>query len=555
VTGLALGFEALAEDVGTGRPALTFVDAHGVVVRRCGFDDGATVSRDADTFRVAVPPGRRSIEWPLPAEGLALLTFDATGAEHMEPMFRELLRLAADNQRLEADLDSMDARSAFLLEEWALVIETLPRLPTGETETEIVELALCRLVTAAGVQRAVYVEHVPERNQGYVRGHVVVEVGEREPRPVPYPMELELDDDRVGLFGRALHYGDEAGMHRLTGKENAAIAEEFAASEGPESLARKDLIAVPVRYGNGPDATTLGVLMVMDRNPHGSFQGNSDLDNEERVLTAAVASLLGAVLGVRQSTRLRHELETANQIQLVLRPQQPGRVPGFDLAGACRTFGEVGGDYLDYLPMSGGRLLAVVADVSGHNLASGMLMVTARAALRVLAGRNERVGRVFDELAAALHDDLTRTERFLTAAAIALEPGGREATIANAGHNDTLVFRAATRSVERIGSTDPLLGFLPDLVFGEHRVRLAPGDVLVVYTDGITEATNAAGEMFGDDALDRVLREHAGRTAEGIRKSIFEAVDKFVGRRGYDDDVTVLVVKAVAIAADSEASR
>src|SRR6185503_19974826 len=110
----------------------------------------------------------------------------------------------------------------------------------------------------------------------------------------------------------------------------------------------------------------------------------------------------------------------------------------------CRTCGAVGGDYYDFVPMAGGGSLAVLADVSGHTLASGLLMVCARTALRVLAARHDRVVAVFDELTTALHDDLARTERFISAIGVALLPGERRLQVVNAGHCPALVHRART---------------------------------------------------------------------------------------------------------------
>ena len=134
----------------------------------------------------------------------------------------------------------------------------------------------------------------------------------------------------------------------------------------------------------------------------------------------------------------------AQAIQGQILPRGPATVPGFDLAGDYRTGGEVGGDYFDFLPLADGRTMAVIADVSGHDLASGMIMVSARATLRTLATRCSDPAVLFEMLAAGMHQDLWRTERFLTAAAAVLEPGGKRVEIVMAGDNELLLYRAAT---------------------------------------------------------------------------------------------------------------
>jgi serine phosphatase RsbU (regulator of sigma subunit) len=238
------------------------------------------------------------------------------------------------------------------------------------------------------------------------------------------------------------------------------------------------------------------------------------------------------------------ELSMARTIQRQVLPDEPARVAGFDVAARYEACGAVGGDYFDYARLADGRTLVAVADVSGHNLASGMVMVAARSTLRALARVHTDAAQLFSGLAAQMHDDLQRTERFLTAAGVALRGGEGAVEYVCAGHNDLLVYRAACDRVERVASQGTILGFLPDFAYEASRIELQAGDCMLLYTDGITEAVDAAGEMFGEERLAGVFAQLAqNRTAQRVVDGIAAELEQFRGGRASDDDVTAVVIR------------
>jgi sigma-B regulation protein RsbU (phosphoserine phosphatase) len=175
-----------------------------------------------------------------------------------------------------------------------------------------------------------------------------------------------------------------------------------------------------------------------------------------------------------------------------------------------------------------------------------MIMVSARSMLRTLASLHHEPKQVFDALAERMFEDLTRTERFLTAAAIAVQPGSSLVDYVSAGHNDLFVYRAATDRVERVASESTILGFLPEPDYPARQLQLAPGDCLLLFTDGITEATDESGEMFGEDRLAAVFAQLApNRSAQRIVDGLVQELDQF--RRGQvgSDDVTAVVLRYV----------
>jgi sigma-B regulation protein RsbU (phosphoserine phosphatase) len=163
----------------------------------------------------------------------------------------------------------------------------------------------------------------------------------------------------------------------------------------------------------------------------------------------------------------------------------------------------------------------------------------------VLAERQHRIEAVFDELADALHDDLARTERFISAIGVALAPGGRRLEVVNAGHCPALVHRARTGRIEEVHSENPILGLVPGVRHVATELTLEVGDVVLLYTDGVTEAANAAGEMFGEGRLRDVLAAAAGAGAGQVLERVFAAVERFTGEPRRADDISALVIRAV----------
>jgi serine phosphatase RsbU (regulator of sigma subunit) len=313
----------------------------------------------------------------------------------------------------------------------------------------------------------------------------------------------------------------------------------------PEHLAQRQVLGVPVSYGAGDKRILLGALLLVDKLPsYGQDGAEAQLTNEEGQIAESFAAMLGAVLGARKTAALGKELAMAQTIQRQILPEKPAVLGGFDIAARYFACGAVGGDYFDYVPLADGRTMVVVADVSGHNLASGMIMVSARAMLRTLASVLPDCNAVFTTLAARMFEDLTRTERFLTAAAVALQSGAGAVEYVSAGHNDLLVYRKASDRVESIASDSTIVGFLPNPEYQTRRLELEPGDCLLLYTDGITEAMDETGAMFGDERLAALFAQLAPtRSAKHIVDGIVGELDAFRrGQRG-TDDVTAVVIR------------
>jgi hypothetical protein len=500
--------------------------ATGTVQRFAGDDvpaDGTGATPERRVLTATVEDREVVVSFPTDAD-----------ADGVAAVWQGLIGVIAEREQLQRDLESMYPTSLALLEEASMWGDVLPTLPTGRSEEDVAEIGVRALVVAASVERALYVRWRPEVGQCEVLVHVAMDRSSASPRIQAAPEPRAFVPDH-GLIAQALHGSGAATLARVA---------ELGAIDGPERLALRELIAVPVRYGVGDNSHTLGVLLVMDKCTN-SYTAHTELSSHETKLAHAVAAMLGSVLGTRRVAELGKELETAQEIHRQIKAGHKVAVPGFDVAGSNRACGTVGGDYFDFLPMADGRTLAAVMDVSGHNLASGMLMVSARMSLRLLAHLHGAPTTILTELARAMHDDLVRTERFISAAAVALAPGLRRIEVVNAGHLDTLVLRAATGTVECLPSDDVVLGFTAGVRYQSTLIDVNPDDVVLLYTDGVTETTDASDEMFGADRLSAVLRAHGHRAAHDVVSAVLAAVDRFRGAMRGTDDVTVVAIRTL----------
>ncbi|MCA8974834.1 MAG: PP2C family protein-serine/threonine phosphatase [Planctomycetes bacterium] len=485
-----------------------------------------------EVMRFGEPGAGGAEEFRCPIAGGEIVTSLAEADPAASALVSSLLALVDERERLESDMESMNASSLRLLEQVAMLGETLPRLSAGVDEHDIAKLGAKACQVAAAVERVMFLASVTGKDScevlvDHVVDAVASEVGVLDPL-------VQVGD---GLLADVLAVGEGVVLRSVPD------GERLGQPGSPEHLARRQILGVPVTYGAGDKRVVIGALLLFDKTAT-SYSSDDQLGSEEGQVAESFAAMLGAVLGARKTAELGKELAMAQMIQRQILPRRAIELAGFDVAADYQACGAVGGDYFDYVPMADGRTMVVIADVSGHNLASGMMMVSARATLRTLASVRSSLAEFFDDFAASMYEDLTSTERFLTAAALAIEPNDRRIEYVSAGHNDLLVYRAAADRVEVVQTENTILGFMPRPGYVSRHIILERGDCLLLFTDGITEAVNEQDEMFGDDRLAALFAQLAPeRTARAIVDGIVEAVDAFRGGEIVGDDVTAVVVK------------
>ena len=259
---------------------------------------------------------------------------------------------------------------------------------------------------------------------------------------------------------------------------------------------------------------------------------------------------------IRNHEKVDRQISIGAEIQSQLLPDQCPIIEGVELAACCRPAFQVGGDYYDFMPTrsdltdtakSNGRWAFVIGDVMGKGVPAGLLMTMLRGMLRaeVLSGLPPDC--ILHDLNQLALEDLTQSHRFVTLFYSDFDARSRKLRFANAAHNPPLLWSAKSKSINRLDAPGLLIGLQPEAEYGCGQIILQPGDVLLYYTDGVTEAPGISGERFDENRLitflDRFAREGLG--AQEILNRIFERLDGFVGVGDHhlEDDASMVVLK------------
>jgi serine phosphatase RsbU (regulator of sigma subunit) len=239
--------------------------------------------------------------------------------------------------------------------------------------------------------------------------------------------------------------------------------------------------------------------------------------------------------------RLASELEQAAEIQRQFLPNEVPKVEGLELAGfnaSCRT---VGGDYYDFVIRPDGQVAVMVGDVCGKGMPAALLMMSLQARVQVLAEDAASPASLVERLNRIL-TAATLNSRFISFFFSLVRPETGEVTYCNAGHNPPLLVRSGGQ-VEWLEGGGPVLGILPETVYEEHRCWLQPGEVVVLFSDGATEATDSMGEEFGERRLAALAQQLRHESAETVLEGLRKAVQEWIGGAAAADDVTLVILQ------------
>ena len=269
-------------------------------------------------------------------------------------------------------------------------------------------------------------------------------------------------------------------------------------------------------------------------------------------VTLSVANALAALAGTAHehapggdaAHRLEAELALARRIQRSFVPLIPPGIPGYELAAHYEAAYEVGGDFFDVfrLRVQSGRLAIVIADVTGKGIAAALLMAFARPLIHAAIDHALQPVEALERTNRILVEE-RRSTLFITALCAIVDLRRGTMRIGNAGHEPTLVVRAEGGPIEWIEGSGPLLGAFGRLDLDERVVELGPGDLVLFYTDGVTDARAANGERFGDARLLEVVTRHRASSAQAIVDALAAALGEFQGDEPPADDVTVVAIR------------
>jgi serine phosphatase RsbU (regulator of sigma subunit)/pSer/pThr/pTyr-binding forkhead associated (FHA) protein len=245
--------------------------------------------------------------------------------------------------------------------------------------------------------------------------------------------------------------------------------------------------------------------------------------------------------------RLEREQQVASEIQQRFLPAAAPQIEGWELQGISFPCYEIGGDYYDFIQREDGKLVVALGDVSGKGTAAALLMSSLHAAIHAQADTHDSISETIGAVNRYLVESIP-PNRFVTLFYAELDPRNGTLTFLNAGHNPPLIVHAGG-TMEQLAAGGLPLGIMSDAEFREGRTQLRPGDVLVIYSDGVSEAVNPSGEEFGPTRLYEVVARNLDASASGIRDRIESAVTKFCQGTPAADDITLVIVKRNAEAA------
>ncbi|MBW2468440.1 MAG: SpoIIE family protein phosphatase, partial [Deltaproteobacteria bacterium] len=242
--------------------------------------------------------------------------------------------------------------------------------------------------------------------------------------------------------------------------------------------------------------------------------------------------------------QMRKSLDLAKEVQQNLLPAAPPEITGLDIAGKSVYCEETGGDYYDYFYRGDRKVDVMVGDVAGHGISSALLMATARAFLRLRSALPGAIKEIVADVNAQLCKDVQDSGDFMTLFYSEINARERDMCWVSAGHDPALLFDPVTDSFTSLSGKGLPLGVDENAVYDEAHHPLIPGNIIIIGTDGIWEASDQQGDMFGKDRLQDLVRTHAGQKARQILEAVITAVEAFQGPgRQRQDDITLTIIK------------
>jgi serine phosphatase RsbU (regulator of sigma subunit) len=288
----------------------------------------------------------------------------------------------------------------------------------------------------------------------------------------------------------------------------------------------------------------IGALVINDRNPR--LITDDELRFLQLMANQAAIAIESARLQEeeRARQRLEEELALGRQIQLSLLPEATPSLPGWQIVAKYRSARQIGGDFYDFLELSKDplRLGMVIADVSDKGVPAALFMAMCRTMIRSIGFSGKNPAHVLVRTNELMLKE-SRADLFLGAIYAILEPESGRLVYANGGHSRPLWYHHQANEIIELRSDGIILGMFDEVSIEEKEMMIGPGDILLFYTDGVTDATDDTGALYGKDRLLQIIAECKDESAAQIAETVLEAINQFTGPTPQSDDLTILVLK------------
>lgn len=301
--------------------------------------------------------------------------------------------------------------------------------------------------------------------------------------------------------------------------------------------ASRSEIAVPIIRDN----RAIGALN-LESDQSGAY-GEDDLEVLQFFADASAFAIEKAMLHrqLLEKELVDKQLEIARETQSRLFPDKPPQIDGFDIAGTCIPAEEIGGDYYDFISLPQDRLGVAVADVSGHGISAALLMTAFRGLLRTNVSQFEEPVKVAQSVN-SLIPEFNGDSGFVTAVYSVLDPGQDDFSCVCCGQQPPLLLKADLET-NYLPLNGPAFGIIDNAQYTSMKQSLQPGDILVIFTDGVVELTNLEQTEFGVERLASVIRDQRGLSAQALIEAVIRATKQFSGVNCYEDDFTLVIIK------------
>lgn len=426
----------------------------------------------------------------------------------------------AEQEKLKL-LESENHRLRRAVEELSILNEVATTVSSASSLRNIVELVVQKCVKHLSVEQAA-VLMLGDKDEAAAL-HTMVRKVQTDIKTNPY----RLGDQVIGWMIK--------NQAPLVINDVAADKRFHSPTLQPDGVVNS-LMCVPLRQ----KGRLLGVLSAFNKRGSEGFT-----ESDQRLLTIIAAQsaqvIENARLGEEEKALqlMQQELKMANDIQLKLLPRKPPAIPGFQIAGRSLPASNVGGDYYDFY-RSGDRYAICLGDVSGKGMPAALLMACVQATIRGQTLVESSVANCLERSNRLLYE-ITDSDKFVTLFFALLDPAERRLYYSNAGHNPPILLSDKEALPLDVGG--PVLSILPASPYQEAQLELRSGDLLVIYSDGFSEAMNRRFEEFGEDRLLEVVKAHRGLPPDALIEEAFKSVKQHTGDAPQTDDMTIVVLK------------
>ncbi|MBI5207770.1 MAG: SpoIIE family protein phosphatase [Candidatus Firestonebacteria bacterium] len=301
----------------------------------------------------------------------------------------------------------------------------------------------------------------------------------------------------------------------------------------------RSMLTIPMRDHNGE---ITGVIQVLNKKK-AVFN-----KNDEELASVLGTHISMAIENVKlyeyylAKKEIEHEMKIAYQTQKSLLPNKSPEIANYDISGFNTPAKDTGGDYYDFIELDKGKLALAIGDITGKGLPAALLMTTARAYIRALSSLNTSIKETIEKVNKAMCAD-TESDKFLTLFYGVLNTQDNTFSFTNAGHDAPFWFHG--EAVDTLITNNLFLGSFPGIPYNEKKIQINKGDIIALYTDGVVEARNEKNELFGEDRFIQLIKENNHLSSQQLIEKTYQEVKKFIGKCSQQDDITLIIVKAI----------